>query len=211
MYSLASFGFVLPLFGTLLLVEAINVATVASPAYRPSLNPSIPMALLGNAAAAAAPVRIMLLAITAFGAARFGAKVLHEFPSIRSIRSQSGRLSVMAGFIGCILWVSMHQFSLPVQRLSDFSTLVLVVSAAVLTANFVARGGSPRGPVQSFNWIGVTALLAGVTTPYHLQYWLDTDVNAWWRPWLVPAYGAGFAVYVIGLAVQSRILRRRSQ
>ena len=48
-------GIAFPLFGTLLWVAAIEIATFASPFYQPSLRPNLATALWGNAATSAAP------------------------------------------------------------------------------------------------------------------------------------------------------------
>jgi hypothetical protein len=81
----AAMGVVLPLFGTLLLVGLIGVATAASPYYQPSLEPTVAMALWSNVASSALPGRMMMAAITIFGASRFGTGALKTSVSIPNL------------------------------------------------------------------------------------------------------------------------------
>jgi hypothetical protein len=69
-------GAAVPLFGTLLLLSVLDMATYASPFYQPSLHASISMALFSQVSKAALPPRVLIAGITVFGAIRFGARAL---------------------------------------------------------------------------------------------------------------------------------------
>jgi hypothetical protein len=57
--------------------------------------------------------------------------------------------------------------------------------------------------VRRFDWIGVTALIAGLATPLYIPNWIvGADDNPWWHPWLLPSYAIGFLVCLLGRAVQ---------
>jgi hypothetical protein len=69
-------GVALPLFVVLFLVGVIGTATYASGYYQPSLEPTVAMALWSKAARSALPGRVLVAAVTAFGAVRFGGRSL---------------------------------------------------------------------------------------------------------------------------------------
>jgi len=71
-------GFAVPLFAVLMMIGVTNVATVKSSFYQPSLNPNVVMALWGHAARSSLPGRMLIVAVTMFGALRFGLRSLAE-------------------------------------------------------------------------------------------------------------------------------------
>jgi hypothetical protein len=130
-------GIALPICGTLLLVGMIDVATLASQYYQPSLNPTVAMALWGKAAGSALPARMMITAITMFGAARFGASALATSVSTRWC---AGRLVWVP--LGCLIaviaWCSIHPYAAGLTVSMDVSAMFLVVTAAVLSGDVVS-------------------------------------------------------------------------
>ena len=106
----ALMGIALPLFGTLLFVGVIVVATFHSQFYRPSLNPNIVMALWGDVADSALPGPMMLAAITMFGAVRFGARALADSISVRAVPSRL-RWVVFPPITGAMVCVSLNPYA----------------------------------------------------------------------------------------------------
>jgi len=49
----------------------------------------------------------------------------------------------------------------------------------------------------------VIALLAGLATPLYVPGWIvGADDNQWWHAWLLPSYGVGFLVCLLGRTVR---------
>jgi hypothetical protein len=200
----ALMGIVLPLFGTLLFVGVINVATGFSPLYQPSLNPNVAMALWAHAAHSYLPGPMMVVAITMFGPARFGASAVADFVSIRD-RGSRPRWVLFGCLIGAIAWASLHSFETSLSNVFEMSARCLAVTGAVLTADVVVRRREVER-VRRFDGVGVVALLAGLGTPLYLPSWIvGTAADSWWHPWLLPSYGVGFAVCVAGRALQKAV------
>ena len=192
----ALMGIAAPLAGTLILVGIIGIATMESGFYVPSLEPNVAMALWSHAASSALPGLMMLAAITAFGAIRFGIRSLVESASIRPL----GRrwTLVLLGFLaGAILLVSAD----PYAPTFDLLTNVLAVVPAVLMADFVTRSWRVD-PVRRFDWIGVIALLAGLATLYVPGWIVGADDSQWWHAWLLPSYGVAFLACLLGRTVR---------
>ena len=105
--NLAVLGLALPLFGTLLMIAIIDVATASSEAYQPSVEPNVAMALWTHIAGSALPGRIMLTSVTVFGALRFGAKALAESALPKKV-GKGVRWAVLTAFIPAIAWVSIQ-------------------------------------------------------------------------------------------------------
>jgi hypothetical protein len=176
----ALIGIVMPLGGTLLLVGIIGVAIIASGFHVPSLEPNVPMALWSHAASSALPGRMLLAAITAFGAIRFGIRALVESASIRPLGVRW--TLVLPGFLaGTILLVSADPWAPTFELLAN----VLAVVPAVLTADFVTR-----------LWRVERVDLA--TPVYVLDWIVGAGDDHWGRPWLLPSYGMAFIVCLLG-------------
>jgi hypothetical protein len=191
-------GVALPLFGALFFTAVIGMATLASRFYQPSLNPTVAMALWSHAAASAVGARMLVAAVTTFGAIRFGARALMDSASILR---PPGRLSwvLPACLIAAIAWLSLRPFAPAIETASEIAATWLTVAGAVLTADFVSGRRVER--VRRIDWVGVAALLAGLSVfcpPGRYLWGLDT----WSRPRLLPAYGVGFLVCLLGRAVQ---------
>jgi len=192
-------GIVLPLFVTLLLVGLIDVATISSRYYQPSLNPNVGMALWSRAASSAIPGRIMVAAITTFGAARFGARSLAEAVAFR--RFERRILWAALACLGALMvWCSQRVYDSTLSATFESAALVLTVAGAVLTADLVT-GRTKMAQAQKIDWIGVSAVLAGVLTPAYGPF-LVVIANPYWHPWLLPSFGIGFLVAFISGTVQ---------
>ena len=198
--AIAALGLLLPLFGTLFVVGVTDVATSASAAYQPSLSPSVAMALWAHVASSALPGRLMLAAITIFGAMRFGVRVLAT--STLGLASRGlGRWTV----IGCILlvvaWLS-TQYRAILLVPFEWSVTGLAVASAVLTADFAtSRWRIER--IRRIDWVGTTALMMGWTAVLYLpKSVVGAGADQWWHPGLLPSYAVGFLVCLIGRAIQ---------
>ncbi len=192
----ALMGIALPLFGTILFLGMINVATGSSWFYRPSLNPNIEMALWSRAARSAMPGPIMLVMITMFGAVRFGARALADSVSIG--RGNPLKQFVLpACFIAAIVWCSLHQDAAYVVRLFEITVECLAVAAAVLTADYLARQWR-TGPAPKIDVVGLIALFTGLATPFCMPYWTGIGTDSSTHPWLLPSYGIAFLVCLLG-------------
>jgi len=192
----ALIGIAVPLAGTLLLVGTIGIATTRSGLYVPSLEPNVAMALWSHAASAL-PGRMMLAAVTAFGAIRFGIRALVDSASIRPLGSR-WTLVLLGLLAGTTVLVSADPYAPTFQLLTN----VLAVVPAVLTADFVTRSWRVDG-VRRFDWIGVTALIAGLATPLFTPNWIvGAGDDRWGSPWLLPSYGVAFLVCLLGRTVR---------
>ncbi len=192
--KIALMGLALPLFGTLLLVGMIEVATFASPYYRPSGTPSVAMALWGQAARSAVPGRMLVTAITVFGAIRFGLRALNESASIKS----RIRWVAIGLLIGVIAWCSLHSYEILLTAL-ELSVRCLAVAGAVLTADVLI--GRRPACIRRIDWVSAMALAAGLVTPFCGRL-LIMDVEEWWHPWLLPSYGVALLVCLVGRGAQ---------
>jgi hypothetical protein len=197
--TLAVLGLALPLFGTLFAVAVIDVATASSGSYQPSTEPNVAMALWAHMAGSALPGRIMLTSITVFGALRFGALELAE--SVLPVAvGKRVRWAVLAAFIPAIAWLSIQNW----QKVSvplEWSATCLAVASAVLTADFATSKWRVE-QVRRIDWVGTTALLAGLTAALYLPKWIVGSDADGWHPRLLPSYGVGFVVCLIGRTVQ---------
>jgi hypothetical protein len=196
-------GIALPLFGTLILVAIIEVATGHSSLYQPSLNPSIAMALWSHASARYQPGTMTVATITVFGAARFGANALTESLSFVTL-GQRAKWAATGMFIAVIAWLSLHADFQTLFVFRDLAARALIVVGAVVTADVVAGKRWGEG-ARRVDWVGVGALLAGLGTPLYLPDWVAGAVaGEWWQPWLFPSYCAAFLVCGLGRVLQKQ-------
>lgn len=191
-------GITLPLFVTTLFVGVMNVATVASPIYQPSLSPTVAMALWAHAARSALPARMMVAMITVFGAGRFGARALERFASIPTFGKVLNR-GILVGLVGATVWVTFHQDTPGISAAFEVSSTCLAVAAAILTADVVTGMTRVERLPKRVDLVALIALAAGAATPWYLPRWiLVTTAEPWWHPWLLPSYGVGFLVCLCG-------------
>ena len=197
----AVMGFAAPLFAVLVVIGVTNVATIKSSFYQASGYPNILMALWGHAAYSSLPGRMLIVAITMFGALRFGVRSLAEsvvptFPA--GIRIPWIRLS---GLALAIAWFSIHQDHAYLTTALDASTACLVCAAAVLSADCLIKAW-PTKRTQRIDWVGLTALLAGLGC---IPCWnAITGAESWSHTWLLPSYATGFLVCLLGRYIQKK-------
>lgn len=191
-------GLALPLFGAMILSVAIGVATGASRLYQPSLAPTVGMALFSGVAFSATASRMLIAAITTFGAVRFGVRTLVDNASVRP----SGRLRwfVLGGLIAGIAWLSMYPYSESLRKLSDIAATCLVIACGVLTADFVS-GRRRVNTLRRVDWLGVAALLAGLSAPLCLPAPYG-GLHNYWLPGPMLSYSVGIVVCICGRAVE---------
>jgi hypothetical protein len=167
--------------------------------YQPSLTPNVAMALWGRAASSAMPGRMQVAAITMFGAMRFGFRALVDFLPTSLLRSRW-----TLALVGCLVVTlcCVNRDDAILDRVFEVLTTCLAVIVAVLTADFVTRSGR-ADRVRKFDWIAVTALIAGLATPLYVPGWLvGAGDNQWWHPWLLPSHGMAFLVCLSGRMVR---------
>jgi hypothetical protein len=196
----AAMGFALPLFATVLIIGVMNVATVKSSFYQPSLNPNVGMALWGHAAKSSLLGRMLIVAITMFGALRFGMRSLAESVDTSvpaGVRIPWIRLS---GLALAIAWVSVHQGAY-LETALDASAACLVCAAAVLSADCLSQAWRTRR-MQRTDWVGLIALLVGLAC---IPCWKAiTGAGSWSHTWLLPSYTAGFVVCLLGRYIDKK-------
>jgi hypothetical protein len=193
----AIMGIALPLSITVLLVGIIDVATLRSGFYVPSLEPTVAMALWSHAASSALPPRMLLAAITAFGAARFGIRALVESASIG--RLQSWRVLALFACLGCaVARYSADPFNQTLDRPFDLLTSLLAVTSAVVTADLVTRFWRVA-QTRRLDWIGVGAVSAGLATALYLSTGNES---------LLPSYATASLACILGRSVQAFAVRR---
>jgi hypothetical protein len=200
------FGLVVPFFGTMLLVGIIGLATHASPYYRPSLEPTVAMALWSKAAGSALPGRMMIAAITMFGAGRFGAKALTNVVAIPALGRRPLRV-LLTCLCGAIVWCSLHPFDAKLSIFFNTSAVFLMVTAAVLTGDLVNRRSRPD-KLCRIDWIASSALATGLATFFLVRFCVS---DAWWEPGLLPSYMVAFATCVAGRKLQRKFKDAHAQ
>jgi hypothetical protein len=188
--SIAAAGLALPLALSLVAVGAIGVATANSIHYRPSLNPTIAMALCSGVARSHLPAVMAIMAFTAFGALRFG---------IRALADTAGSRPFYPILLGAIAWVSLQDPARYVVAF-DLSANVIAAMAAVLTANFIT------GRWPSSRLVSVVSLIAGPVLPVSLRWW-DPN-NAYYHPAFLPSHAVAFVVYLLLKALPFRRMVR---
>jgi len=147
----------------------------------------------------------MLAAITGFGAMRFGIRSLVESASMRPLGSRW--TLVLFGFLaGAIVLVSADPYAPTFGLLTN----LLAVVPAVLTADFVTRSWRVDR-ARRLDWIGTTALLAGLTMPLYVPGWIvGAGDDRWGSPWLLPSYAVAFLVCLLGRTVRRFAVQRYS-
>jgi len=194
-------GAALPLLVTMLLVGLIRTATYHSSFYQPSLNPTVSMALWSHTARSALGGRLLVAAVTVFGALRFAGRSMTDIVGVRFPGSLRGWLFVSC-VIAVISWLALHPFADALQVALDWSGRCLGVASAIITADLLTRKQRDEEP-QIVNWIGLTAVLAGLATPLYISHGpVMLTPMPWWYPWLLPSYIVAFFVGSIGRLMQ---------
>jgi hypothetical protein len=190
-------GILLPLCGTLLVLTVIRVATYPAGYGQPGLPPNVTMALWNNAAAGALPARMTLAAITLFGALRFCVSAVSESASVPALQGWLKWLPTVC-VLAASVWVADQPGGGFGLRGFETAGACLTAVAAVLTADFLVRRQHQQ-QARTVDWVGLTALLAGLATPFLLSPRSD---SLWWYTWMLPSYGAAFAVAISGRRLQ---------
>jgi hypothetical protein len=198
-------GFALPLFAALLVAGVIGVATWASPLYRPSMQPTVMMALMSGAAGRTVPAHAMIFAMTLFGSVRFGLRAMTDLVWIPAFGRGFGWVT-LACLTGAVAWCAVHRYTADFPGAFEISLVeCLTVAGAVVTADVVT--GRRAGRARRIDWVGTGALLVGLAAPWWMPRLMDVYVEAWWQPWLLPSYGIAFLACLIGRVVQRRFGR----
>jgi hypothetical protein len=147
-------GVAVPLFVSLLAAGVIGTAVGHSDLYQPSLAPSVGMALWSHAASSAVAPRVIIAAVTAFGAMRFG---------VRALAESASRFMPIAA-VAVLATALMPAFSF--EAAFGFTIRCMAVTSAVLTGDYLVRRRS-AGVRRRFHWGGCLALLVGMATPLY--------------------------------------------
>jgi hypothetical protein len=192
----AAMGIAAPLIVVLVMIGVTNAATVYSGFYRPSLSPSISMALFSHAAESALPGPMLIVTITMFGVLRFGVRSLAETVDPAGIGVPWIRL---LGPALAVAWLATHEEMLYQRTTLDVTAACLICASAVLSADWITGAWRTR-PKRRMDCAGMVALLAGLAS---IPLWQAMTGAEWrWRSWLLPSYGAAFLVCLLGRYVQ---------
>jgi hypothetical protein len=193
-------GLVLPMFLALSISLIIGVATVQSSLYRPSLEPTVFMALFSRVAGSATASRMFIAAITTFGAARFGVRSLWDASGLRPFGKW--HWAVIASVVAVITSLAINPYAEGLTMISDLVATCLVMSGAVLTAYFLGNWRDLESS-RLVDWIAVLALVAGMTTRLFFPREYASGPKSWWSPWLMPSYCIAFLVCLCGRALRT--------
>ncbi len=193
-------GLALPLFVALFLVGVIGTATHASSYYQPSLQPTVAMALWSKAASSAMPGRLMVMAVTVFGAVRFGGSSLVEATPIRAAGNR--RWALLACFSVAIAWCSWHAFAPAFALVLDWSGRSLATTGAVISAGFIT-GKRRAEHARRVDWVGLMALVGGLAIPLCITPGPEElSLYGWWNSGVLLSCLVAFLICLVGRAVQ---------
>lgn len=198
-------GAAVPLFGVLLLVGAVGVATGASSFYRPSLTPNVAMTLWSHTAPSAMPGRFMIAGITSFGVLRFGARALVNATAMPAPGTRRG-WTLLGFFIVAAGLLSLVPFDPIFGRTSLFSARCLVVTSAVLTGDYLTKSRHPK-PTKRIDAAGAFAFLAGMATPLYALLLPAEPTPDLWDLWFPQSYMVALLVCLAGRAAQKLLVR----
>jgi hypothetical protein len=197
-------GLALPLFVALFLVGVVRTAIHAS-GYQPSLGPTVAVALWSQAARSALPGRLLVAAVTVFGAVRFGGNSLVEATPIRTAGNR--RWVLLACFSVAIAWCSWHGFAPAFAPVLDWSARSLAATGAVISAGFVTTGKRRAEQARRVDWVGLIALVGGLASPLCVTPGPEElSLFGWWNSGVLLSCGVAFVMCLVGRAVQ-RIFR----
>jgi hypothetical protein len=198
-------GIALSLFVALCFSGAIGVATLASGLYRPSLSPTVAMALFSNVAESATRGRMLVAAITTFGAVRFAVRALLGFTPVRPLGKS--RWILIGCLIAAIAWLSLRPYGVyaaAIGKASEAAAMCLTIAGAVLTADFLT-GWAPLARRQRLDWVGGAALLAGLAIPYCHPYRYVWGLDHYWLLRPMPSYTVALLVGLCGRPIQKAL------
>ena len=200
----ALMGVALPVGVGLFLVGVMNAATLASGYYQPSLEPNLAMALWGQAAGSSLPPRMMLTAITCFGALRFGAKSLAVSLAAPGV-GLWWRRAVLASSVLIIAWLAVKPSPANRELWLALPGACLIVFAAVIAADAVSGRFGRVKQAKRVDWVGVSAVMAGLAAGGSVEAWVGMD--AWLHAGVFPAYFVAFGVCWCGRRVADSVGR----
>jgi hypothetical protein len=192
-------GMTLPLFLAAAISGFIAVVTHASSLYRPSLTPTLAMALWSQVASRAAPPRMIIAAITLLGALRFAARFATTaagMPEVPTRRSWAIAACMVAATTACCL----VGWNPTLGGILDWSGRCLGVTSAVVTAGFLTGRRALLGQ-RRIDWVGAGSLIAGLGAPLYIR-------QEEWLPWLLPSYVVGLAVCLCGRLAEKLLASR---
>jgi hypothetical protein len=194
----AIFGIAVPLFVVLMMIGVTNAATAKSRVYQPSLNPDLAMALLGKASRIDLWGRAFVLAVTMFGALRFGLRLLTELVAGKDSAAAGIGWGRLGGLALALVWLTLRQDSEFMWNAWNAPAACLIGAAAVVTADWVMGERRVRSG-RRIDWTGFGALLVGLGS---IPYWTFVTGDDWWSyGWVFPCYGVAFAACVLGRVV----------
>lgn len=205
----ALLGFALPLWLILGLVVLGATATGLSPLHRPSLAPSILMAVTSGIAASASPAIYLILALAMFGAIRFTFRAMADAVAMPSAARRAAPYLFTVIVTAPVL--AMHLSWENRLRILDGATYLLTNASAILAAGLVARGKQPNTP-SLLDPAAILALVAGLAAPWYLpEATTGSSYDAWWRPALLPSAGIAFFLCLALRTLQHRNRSRAHQ
>jgi hypothetical protein len=203
------YGMAMPLFVASAISGLIAVVTHNSSLYRPSLEPTIAMALWSDVARSAAPARMIVAMVTVFGAMRFAARWATKSAGISESPTRRGW-----AIVGCLVAATtfcsfIAPDTVPASAL-DWLGRCLGVTGGVVTAGFLTGSRVLKAP-RRIDWVGTGSLITGLGTPLFVQHGpMMYAPNPWWWPWLLPSYVVGFTVCICGRLAE-KVLAGRGQ
>jgi hypothetical protein len=190
-------GFAFPLGAVLLALSSINLATFHSSFYRPSLEPTIAMAVWGGAATSYLSGFILITIVTTFGAARFAIRAIPAaMPNPRL--HLLAVVTTLAIAIAIFLWRQLLQQQLFPPEFEP-SSVILAIAAAILSADALHR--RPTTP-KRIDWPATAALLLAFAVAYGISQSTHPALESWWRPWIFPSYLTAFTITLAGRKLQ---------
>jgi hypothetical protein len=187
------FGSVLPVAGSLVVLAFIERAGHSAGASTQGIV-NIGSALFHGDSGRYYWKFLAVLAITMFGAFRFGVRALAECLAIfRGYRFLCWTLLALAT---CTIAIFASTLFLDLSTIVKPLARCLVAAAAVLSADFLT-GRRVRTSARKIDWMGLAALLIGLALPGLPLLFIGPD-PASWDPWLLRIYIVSFSTCLLG-------------
>jgi hypothetical protein len=192
-YWIGLFGIVIPVAGTLLVLGFIERAAHNSGASTQGIA-NIVSALFHGDSSRYFLKLVAVLAITMFGAARYGIGALANCLTV--FLRYSFVYWALLGLAAFAIAVIAATLSTDLSAIVNPLARSLVAAAAVITADFLT-GRWRAASTQKMDWIGMTAFLIGWGLPYVPFLIIDVDPPGW-DPWLLRTYTMSFSICLLG-------------
>jgi hypothetical protein len=170
--------FALPFACVLAAIAALNGALFSSELYRPSIYPSLAMALTSGTAHAGKNAIFLVFAVSMLGALRFGMSAMK--------RATGDRWFLLGCLISATTWLAAHPFREDVHILGARISELLAACAAILTADAVLRSRDSES-----DWPRLVSLLLAISILTFAHLW---RVEEYPQAWMLPSYGLAFAM-----------------